>query len=355
MSKKTLLIVLAVVVLIGAGIAWWVLSKPKLPPGFAAGNGRLEAQALNVAAKYPGRLKTVIPHEGDTVEAGQVVGTIDIEPLQAQLRASQAQIVEAQHNLRTARAQVTSTQSQLNLANKEYKRAQKLVATGAISAQERDADLAKAEVAQADLVGYQAQVSRAQSAIDSQTAESERIKAVISDNTLRAPVRARVQSRMHEPGEVVAEGQPVLSLLDLSDVYMYVFLPTDAAGKVAMNSEARILLDAIPQYPIRALVSYISPNAQFTPKTVETAEERHNLTFKVKLQLDREKLRQYESYVKAGLPGMGYVRYFDNKADWPPSLQPKPVSQLPWAPTGSTGSTGTGSTDSTDSKSTDSK
>ena len=349
MSKKKLLIALGVVVVVGAGVAWWILSKPKLPPGFAGGNGRLEAQAINVSAKYAGRLKDVIPHEGDTVDAGQVVATIDTEPLEAQFRASKAQIVEAQNNLRTARAQVNSTQAQLNLANKEYKRAEKLVATGAISAQERDADLAKVEVTQASLAGYQAQVTRAQSAIDGQTAESERLQAVIKDNTLRAPVRARVQSRLHEPGEVVAEGAPVLSLLDLSDVYMYVFLPTAAAGKVAMGSEARIVLDAAPQYPIRAVVTFISPNAQFTPKTVETAEERHNLTFKVKLQLNREKLRQYESYVKAGLPGMGYVRYLDNTADWPPMLQQKPVSQLPWAATGSTDSK------PADSKSPDSK
>jgi HlyD family secretion protein len=130
---------------------------------------------------------------------------------------------------------------------------------------------------------------------------------------------------------------------------MYVFLPTAAAGKVKVGSEARIVLDAIPQYPVRAVVSFVSPNAQFTPKTVETAEERHNLTFKVKLQLNREKLRQYESYVKAGLPGMGYVRYFDTTADWPPNLQPKPVSELPWAATGSTDSK------PADSKSTDSK
>jgi len=354
MSKKTLILILAIIVIVGAGVAWWFLSKPKLPPGFAGGNGRLEAQAINVSAKYAGRLKTVIPHEGDTVDAGQVVATIDTEPLEAQLRASQAQIVEAQNNLRTARAQVTSNKSQLSLANKEYKRAQALVNTGAISAQERDADLAKVEVAQANLAGYEAQVTRAQSSIDSQTAESERIKAVINDNTLKAPVRARVQSRMHEPGEVVAEGEPVLSLLDLSDVYMYVFLPTDSAGKVALGSEARIVLDAIPQYPVRAVVSYVSPNAQFTPKTVETAEERHNLTFKVKLQLNREKLRQYEQYVKAGLPGMGYVRYFTNTADWPPMLQLKDVSQLPWAATGSADSK-PADTQPTDSNSTQPK
>ncbi len=337
-SKKMIVSGLAILVAAGGAAAWWFLSRPALPPGFAGGNGRLEAQAINVSAKYAGRLKTVVPHEGDTVDADQVVATIDTEPLEAQLRAAQAKILEAQNNLRTARAQVRSSQAQLNLANKEYKRAEKLVATGAISAQERDADYAKVEVTQADLTGYQAQVTRAQSAIDGETAQAERLQAVIKDNTLRAPVRARVQSRMHEPGEVVAEGAPVLSLLDLSDVYMYVFLPTAAAGKIRLGSEGRIVLDAIPQYPIRAVVSFVSPNAQFTPKTVETAEERHNLTFKIKLQLDREKLRQYESYVKAGLPGMGYVRYFDTTADWPPNLQPKPVSQLPWAATGSGGS-----------------
>jgi HlyD family secretion protein len=336
--SKSKLIGISVVVLAAVGIgAWWWLSKPKLPAGFAAGNGRLEAQQIDVAAKYAGRLKTVGPKEGDTVDAGQVVATIDTQPLEAQLRAAQAQIVEAQNNLRTARAQVRSTQAQLSLANKQYKRASELVNTGAVSAQERDADLAKVHVADADLSGYAAQVTRAQSAIDGATAESERLQAEISDNTLRAPVRARVQSRMAEPGEVVAAGGKVLSLLDLSDVYMYVFLPTADTGKVALGSEARIVLDAIPQYPIRTVVSYVSPNAQFTPKTVETAEERHNLTFKVKLQLDQERLREFEPYVKTGLPGMGYVR-LDPGLAWPAMLQQKPVTELPWVKTGSTSS-----------------
>jgi len=334
MSKKVLIAV-AIIIVGGAGAAWWYLSKPKLPPGFASGNGRLEAQQVDVAAKFAGRLKTVTPKEGDLVEAGEVVATIDTEPLEAQLRAAKAQIVEAQNNLRTARAQVKSTQAQLELANKQYKRAEELVKTGAVSAHERDADQAKVDVAQADLAGYQAQVTRAQSAIDAATAESERLQADINDNTLKAPVRGRVQSRMAEPGEVVAAGGKVLSLIDLTDVYMYVFLPTASAGKVGLGSEARIVLDAIPQYPIRAVVSYVSPNAQFTPKTVETAEERHNLTFKVKLQLDKDRLTKYEPYVKAGLPGMGYVRFMDNGSDWPSNLQPKPDADLPWAATGS--------------------
>jgi HlyD family secretion protein len=339
MSKKSIIWLVVAAVVVAAGVAWWLLSKPGLPPGFAGGNGRLEAQRIDIAAKYAGRLKTVTPREGDTVEPGQVVATIDTEPLEAQLRAAQAQIVEQQNNLRTARAQVRSTQAQLDLANKQYKRAAQLVATGAVSAEERDADHAKVSVAEANLAGYQAQVTRAQSAIDGATAQSESLNAEIRDNTLTSPIRGRVQNRLAEPGEVVAAGGKVLSLLDLSDVYMYVFLPTAAAGKVALGSEARIVLDALPQYPIRADVSFVSPNAQFTPKTVETAEERHNLSFRVKLQLNREKLREYEPYVKAGLPGMGYVR-LDSSAEWPKMLQLRPVSELPWAATGSSNSTG---------------
>ena len=142
-------------------------------------------------------------------------------------------------------------------------------------------------------------------------------------------MRARVETRAAQPGEVLGAGGKVLTLDDLSDVYMYVFLPTDTVGKVALNSEARIVLDAIPQYPIKAFVSFISPNAQFTPKTVETAQERHNLTFRVKLQIPKDRLREFEPLVKAGVPGMGYVR-LDQNLDWPAQLQWKDPRNAPW-------------------------
>ena len=140
---------------------------------------------------------------------------------------------------------------------------------------------------------------------------------------------------MAEPGEVLGAGGKVLLVADLSDVYMYVFLPSGSAGKVEMGSEARIVLDAIPDFPIKAVVSYVSPTAQFTPKTVETAEERHNLSFRVKLQLDKNRLREYEQMVKVGIPGMGYVR-LDGNVAWPSQLEVRPASELPWKPTGAT-------------------
>jgi HlyD family secretion protein len=117
---------------------------------------------------------------------------------------------------------------------------------------------------------------------------------------------------------------------------MYVYLPESVTGKVPLGSEARIVLDAAPQYPVRATVSYVSPMAQFTPKTVETEEERHNLTFRVKLQIPKERLREFEPLVKFGLPGMGYVRW-QTSTDWPQDLQP--AAHVPadlWKSTGAT-------------------
>lgn len=337
MSRRLILISVVAVLAIGAAIAWYFLSRPALPPGFASGNGRLEAKQIDIATKYPGRIKQVLADEGSTINAGQVAVVIDTEPLEAQLRASQAKIREAEDNLRTAAAQVRVDQAEHEYASKQYVRSSKLETSGAVSAQEVEVDRAKSDATQAALVGSKAQQVRSQSAIDAATAESERLKAEISDNTIKAPVRVRVQSRMAEPGEVLGAGGKVLSTYDLSDVYMYVFLPTDIAGKVALGSEARIVLDALPDYPIRAFVSYVSPTAQFTPKSVETAEERHNLSFRVKLQLDKNRLRQYERFVKAGLPGMGYVRT-DPNAPWPKMLQIKPMPELPWQPTGTVGS-----------------
>jgi HlyD family secretion protein len=330
MSTKSKWILAAVVVVaIAAGVAWWFLSQPKLPPGFAGGNGRLEMQQYDVSTKWPGRLTKVLVDEGDTVNSGQVVATIDTEPLEAQLRAQEAKIKEAQDNLRTAQAQIQAKQAELTYNDAEYKRSAALVTRGAVSVQERDLDRAKADASRADLLAAKAQSSRAQFAIDGATAEAERLKAEISDYTLRAPLRARVETRNAQPGEVLGAGGKVLTLDDLADVYMYVFLPTDSVGKVAVGSEARIVLDAVPNYPIRAVVSFISPNAQFTPKTVETAQERHNLTFRVKLQIPKERLRQFERFVKAGVPGMGYVRLNPN-VDWPPQLQWKDPTNAPW-------------------------
>jgi HlyD family secretion protein len=332
-KSRTMIYLAGAAVVIGGAVAWYILSRPALPAGFAAGNGRLEATQIYVSTKYPGRVMDVLFDEGDTVEAGQTVARMDTSALDAQLREALAQIQAAQDARKVSLAQVQVKQADYNFAAKQYDLSKQLVTTGAVSGQEAELDQSRALANRAELVGAQAEATRASSNIDAARATADRLRAEIKDAVLVAPLRARVETKLAEPGEVLAQGGRVFSLNNLADVYMYVFLPESVTGKVKIGSEARIVLDAAPQYPIRAFVSFVSPMAQFTPKTVETAEERHNLTFRVKLQIDPQRLRQYEALVKTGLPGMGYVRY-DDSAAWPNSLQVKAVPQNLWAPTG---------------------
>lgn len=125
---------------------------------------------------------------------------------------------------------------------------------------------------------------------------------------------------MAELGEVLPAGGRVLNLVDLADVYMTFFLPTEAAGRVALGAEVRLVLDAAPQYVIPAEASFVSDVAQFTPKTVQTQEERLKLMFRVRASISPELLQEHIRQVKTGLPGMAYVR-LNPEAEWPDELQ----------------------------------
>jgi len=352
MSRKKIAII-AVAILAIVVAAWVLLKKPDVPEGFAASNGRLEATDYYISSKRAGRIADVLVNEGDTVEAGQTVARMDTQELEAAVREAQAKIAQAQAkkkvaiaNKSYAGAQVAVRQADFQYARSTYARSQGLVTKGAVSEQEAEVDLARRSATGAEVLGARAQVAQAQSEVEAADAEIqagraqvERLQAEISDAVLVAPIRGRVERRLAEPGEVLAAGGRVLSLLDLSDVFMYIFLPTEVAGKVALGSEARIVLDAAPNNPIRATVSFVSPEAQFTPKTVETAEERFNLTFRVKLQIDKARLGQVEPLVKAGIPGIGYVK-IDKNAVWPDHL--KPQGPPNWSKTGGATATGAG-------------
>jgi HlyD family secretion protein len=201
-----ILVTVAVIAVGGGVIAWLILSKPALPPGFAGGNGRLEAKEVDIATKYQDRIAEVLADEGDTVDAGQVVATMDVEPLQAQLRNAQAKIKEAEDNRRTALDEVVVKKPELAYSEKQYNGSKELVGRGAVSEQERDIDLAHLETNRAALLGAQAQAVRTQSAIDAAIAEADRLKAEIKDSVLKAPIRGRVQHRLAEPGEVMPTG-----------------------------------------------------------------------------------------------------------------------------------------------------
>jgi HlyD family secretion protein len=293
-----------------------------MPAGIAKSNGRLEATQVDVAAKYSGRLATLTVNEGDEVKAGQVLATISSPETEAQLRAAQAQVLRAKQSLAEAVALVAQHNSDLTFAKTDFERAQSLVEHGNISQQVVDQRRNKLESAQAGYAAATAQREAAEFAIKAAEADVEKFQSILVDLVLVSPRSGRVQYRLARAGEVVAAGQRVLTILDLNDVYMTIYLPAAQAGRLVLGDEARIIIDPVPQYVIPASVSFVASDAQFTPKSVETAEEREKLMFRIKLQIDPKVLDKYHTEVKTGLRGLGFVRVGPN-VTWPDTLAVK--------------------------------
>jgi HlyD family secretion protein len=317
-----LLGVLFLAALGAAAYGFYWLRQPRLPPGFASGNGRVEATEYDIAAKYAGRVVEVRVKEGDLVEKGQVLAQIDIEVLEAQRREAIAQLEGARMNEQGARAVLAQRDSERKLAGADLARTQALVQKEVASVQQLDHDRTRSETAEAAFRAALEQVHTAESAIAAAAATLERIDAQIGESTLVSPIRGRVIYRLAEPGEVIAAGGKVVTILDLADVYMTIFLPTEQAGRVAYGAEARMVLDAYPELVLPARVEFASPEAQFTPKEVETRTEREKLMFRYKVKIDPALLEQHFEQVKTGIPGVSYVR-LAGAGDWPEHLAVK--------------------------------
>jgi HlyD family secretion protein len=293
-----------------------------LPDGIVKTNGRIEATQVDVAAKYPGRLIDITVEEGSEVKAGQVVGRVSSPEYEAQLRAAQSNVERAKQSMAEAVSLIDQRNATLAAAESDFARGGELIGKQIITQQTYDQRRRNYEGSQASVQGAIAQRDQADAAIKSAQAEVERIESVLHDLVLVSPRTGRVQYQLARNGEVVAAGGKILTILDLEDVYMTIFLPAATAGRLEIGDEARIILDPVPQYVVPATVSFVAADAQFTPKTVETAEEREKLMFRVKLKVDLAVLKQFSRRVKTGVRGLGVVRT-KTAAAWPSDLQVK--------------------------------
>ena len=293
-----------------------------MPEGIIKSNGRVEATEVDVATKYAGRLATLSVNEGDEVTAGQVVGTVSSPETEAQLREAQAQLLKAKQALAEALALIAQRNSDLTFARTDYDRGKALLQNGTITQQTVDQRRNRFESAEANYVAANAQRDQAEFSIKAVQADVERLQSILVDLVLVSPRSGRVQYRLARAGEVISAGQRVLTILDLNDVYMTIYLPASEAGKLTLGDEARVIGDPLPQYIIPATISFVATEAQFTPKSVETAEEREKLMFRIKLQIDPKVLVQYHQFVKTGVRGLGFVRT-QTKIAWPDELTVK--------------------------------
>ncbi len=346
--KKSTIALLALVVAVA--VAGWKFYQHKFSDNdnIVSGNGRIEGTEIDVAAKRAGRIKRLLVNEGDFIQAGQVVAYMDTDEQEAHLRELQAQLEQARNNVVIARsrlaqresermanvATVSQRQAELGAYRKRSQRTMILAQNGAAPQQEADDDRARVltyeaavraaesqvkasdaaiATARSEVIGAESNVAAAQAAV-------ERVRAELKDEELKSPRDGRVQYLVAHEGEVVSAGGRVLNIVDLSDVYMTFFLPTLAVGRLSIGDEARIVLDTAKQYVVPANISFVADVAQFTPKTVETTEEREKLMFRVKARIPAELLKVNLLRVKTGLPGVTYTR-LDNKIPWPTKLK----------------------------------
>jgi HlyD family secretion protein len=320
--RRHWLLLLALPAIFGGGY-WWFHAAPALPPGIAFGNGRLEADAIDIDTKFAGRIAKLFVDEGDMVYGGQVLAMMDTRDIAASLKKSEALVAAAQRAFDEAKANLAQQQTQVTFARQQLDRTAALVPKGFATVEQLDQRRQQMAAAAAGVDAATQRVRAAEFARDAATHDVELYRVDILDNTLVAPKEGRIEYRVANIGEVLPAGGKVLTMIDTSYVYMDIYLPTGEAGRVRIGSDARIVLDAYPDHVIPARVVFVASQAQFTPKTVETRDERDTLMFRIRVRIDPARLEGRAQIVRSGLPGVAYVRTMPD-AIWPLRLAASP-------------------------------
>ena len=318
-------------VIVVAGLAggwyWWQSQQSPLPEGIVFGNGRIEADQVDISPKYAGRVQEILVDEGDLVKSDQVLAKMDTAELDAEIAQAKAQLAEAEAAVTQAEAEIVQRQSELTLAEQELTRALPLVRRGSLSKRTLDQRQSQRDTAVAAVKASKANLDTRRRAVEAARAAVKRIQTQLDDAFLKTPVVGRVLYRLAQEGEVLAAGGKVLTLVDLGEVYMEIFLPSREATRVPLGAAGRIVLEALAsQFAIPARVSFVAPEAQFTPKQVETRSEREKLMFRVKVKIPHELVMKHIEKVKTGVRGVAYVR-LDDTVTWPEFLEKRPPSE----------------------------
>ncbi|WP_109077476.1 HlyD family secretion protein [Aggregatibacter kilianii] len=289
--------------------------------GIAAVNGRLELKRLDIATLYPGRVEEILVQEGDEVKADQPLARLSSSISQTQVSGAQAQKKRAEDTVKRALAEMDARRQQAKVAKLELDNAAKLRRDNLISSSELERRQASYNATLAAVNTAEAAKSEAEAAVEQAQAQLEQAQSQNTDMLIKAPKAGRVEYQIAEVGNVLGAGGKVVSLLDPTDTYINVFLTANQMNQIQLGDDARIVVDGMSAvFP--AKITFVANNAQFTPKSVETTEERAKLMFKVKLQIPVETALKYKPLLKGGMTALGYVKY-DPQAQWPEGLAVK--------------------------------
>ncbi|MCL5125671.1 MAG: efflux RND transporter periplasmic adaptor subunit [Deltaproteobacteria bacterium] len=318
-----------VIICVIAAIATYVIHYIKnqgAPPGTVFVSGNIEATEVDLSFRLAGQIKTLPIEEGDYVHKGQIVSTLDTDSLEAmkgsikgEIAALRATLDELEEGTRkevieSARALAKAAESRLKNARDEYERYYPLFQQGAISASLFDTKHTAFKVAQEELNNLserltelekgprEQEIRAARSRLEKAQWELRKIELDIDHSSLLAPTDGVVLVKANELGEVVLPGATVATIAEIYKVWLKGYIGEQDLGLVKLGQTAHITTDSFPGKIYEGVVTFISSRAEFTPKNVQTREERVKQVYRVKITIPNP-----QQELKIGMPAEGYI------------------------------------------------
>lgn len=296
------------------GVWAYVSSSNDPNPGILEASGRIEGDQAAVGAKIGGRIVRLPIREGQALEAGELIAELSSDQARAQLEEAEHDVHVAREQLGAARARLLQAEANRERAEQDYLRYRELLAEGAIAPQVVDQAKAAFDAAKAAEKAASREIEVARARIQSAEAGRTLAQVNINDTRTLAPFSGTVLQKLVEEGEVVAAGTPIVTFVNLSNLYVKVYLPERDIGKVKLGSAARVYVDAFPKRFFEATVSEIAQQAEFTPRDIHMKDERVKLVFAVKLAI-----KNPEGFLKPGMPADARIRW-KAEAPWEDGL-----------------------------------
>jgi HlyD family secretion protein len=309
-------VLLVLGLLAAGGVAVWALD-PQARLGLGAERngpltlyGNVDIRQVELGFRVPGRIETVAFEEGDRVAPHDLLARLDARPYEDDLRLAAAEVARAEAELakleagtrpaeiEQARALVAEREASLANAQRLYERRARLVGSGAVSRQEYDDALALLDEARARKVsaeraldlaleGFRSEeIAAARATVEAARARLASAETALADAEIHAPAGGVILSRVREPGAIVAQGETVLTLSLERPVWVRAYVPGPALGLVHPGQAAEVVTDTRPERPYHGQIGFISPVAEFTPKTVETPELRADLVYRLRVVVE---------------------------------------------------------------------
>lgn len=286
----------------------------KIPEGIIILSGRIEGREVNVSPKIQGRIIKLYKEDGDKVRSGELLCQIFSDQLEARYKNAKETARSALHALSVTEANLRKALASYEKAKKDFERYSSLVEKEVVTKNEFELVKMQYELAKAELDASQKSISQAEAHYKATLARLNEAEADLKEAKIYSPTDGVIISRTVEQGEIVNPGSVIYVIVDLNRLYAKVYIPEYRIGEIKLGDPARVYVDSYPDKYFNGKITKVYDQAEFTPKNVETKEERIKLVFGVEVSVENP-----EGLLKPGMPVDVVIKYKEN-AQW---IKPK--------------------------------